>query len=40
MSLKATAGALIWIWRNSWIVFHIAPRLLKKWWLLIDHFDS
>src|SRR3982751_4810765 len=25
---------------RSWIVFHTAPWLLKKLWLLIDHFDS
>ena len=24
----------------TWIVFHTAPWLLKKSWLLIDHFDS
>src|SRR3954453_915080 len=26
--------------RATWIVFHTAPWLLKKLWLLIDHFDS
>jgi len=26
--------------RDFWIVFHTAPWLLKKLWLLIDHFDS
>ena len=25
---------------SSWIVFHTAPWLLKKLWLLIDYFDS
>ena len=38
------AGAMtgFWIWtsRASWIVFHTAPWLLKKLWLLIDHLDS
>jgi len=39
-SPRDIAGAWTWIWRNSWIVFHTAPRLLKKWRLLILHFDS
>src|SRR5215470_15786007 len=28
------------IFEGSWILFHTAPWLLKKWWLLIDHFDA
>src|SRR5690242_11482787 len=35
-----STGFATWTSRASWIVFHTAPWLLKKLWLLIDHFDS
>ena len=42
MVLKNRLEAVVdhWTSRASWIVFHTAPWLLKKWWLLINDFDS
>src|SRR5262249_8018654 len=35
-----STGFVTWTSRVSWIVFHTAPWLLKKLWLLVDHSDS